>query len=108
MAINQVLMEGMLRGNPGAQSIDWGAFAYFEIIDDRGQTFPCRMWLGHRSGCHCRTGDRVLALGHLLQNGGEVRIETVSLRKLAKQTWPPLAPARDAPEPDCSQDEIPY
>jgi hypothetical protein len=106
MGINQVLVEGTLVCDPG-ESLGCGAFAYFDIVDDREQLFRCKMWLGHRSHC-CRPGDLVLAIGHLNQAEGEVQIQVVSLRKLAKQTWPPLTSVRDAPERDPGADQIPF
>jgi hypothetical protein len=104
MAINQVLVEGALLGDPRS-TIDEGHHAHFELLDDAGHIFRCRMWLGNE--CHCRAGDRVLAIGHLEKKDGEFVIEVISLRKLARDPRRLIEVVRDTPEPVPGPDEIP-
>jgi hypothetical protein len=105
MAINQVLVEGMLLADPRA-AIDKGHHAHFEIQDDTGHIFRCRMWLGDVG--HCRALDRVLVIGHLKKEDGEFVIEVVSLRKLARDPRRAVEVVRDTPEPVPGPDEIPF
>jgi hypothetical protein len=105
MAINQVLVEGMLLADPRA-AIDKGHHAHFEIQDDPGHIFRCRMWLGNE--CRCRALDRVLAIGHLEKKDGEFVIEVVSLRKLARDPRRAVEVVRETPEPVPGPDEIPF
>ena len=104
MAINQVLVEGTLLAEPQA-AIDKGHYAHFELFDNAGQTFRCSMWLGNE--CHCRAGDRVLVIGHLVKKDGEFVIEVISLRKLARDPRRQIEVVRDTPEPVPGPDEIP-
>jgi hypothetical protein len=49
----------------------------------------------------------VLAIGHLEKDGGELVIEVVSLRKLARDPRRALEVVRETPEPVPGPDEIP-
>ena len=104
MAINQVLVEGTLRADPRA-AIDKGHHAHFELQDDAGHIFRCRMWLGNE--CRGLALDRVLAIGHLEKADGEFVIDVVSLRKLARDHRRQIEVVRDTPEPIPGPDEIP-
>jgi hypothetical protein len=57
--------------------------------------------------CRCQACDRVLAIGHLEKDGGELVIEVVSLRKLARDPRRALEVVRETPEPVPGPDEIP-
>ena len=104
MAINQVLVEGVLLDEPRA-AIDKRHYAHFELLDDAGHIFRCRMWLGNE--CRCLACDRVLAIGHLEKEDGEFVIDVVSLRKLARDPRRQIQVVRDTPEPVPGPDEIP-